>query len=332
MNRESDIREDLLLKDYPKAFTILLLDRTTGGNIYWATDSSKSYGDGYGFYDEITIEKITGEHSDLLKPRAAKSKEEQELRTKGKAEVFTPSWICNKQNNLVDAAFFDGKNPFNEELDLHDNTHTWKVITNKIPFPTVSGRSWHDYVLSNRLEITCGEAPYLTSRYDTTTGEFIDVHERIGILDRKLRVVSENISDEKNDNNVRQWKIWAVKALQATYGFEWQGDNLLLAREALFYTFIENYQAKWGMLPLPRTANRIAEVISWNIWQMDGLTGGLPGYDVSEKLYECHPMFGETPPRERLCRIMEWGTEGNKSKKEQPHGQETIFNSLRHNK
>ena len=328
MNRESDIIENHLLKDYPEAFALLLRDRTTGGNIYWATDSYESYGEGYGFHDEITIEKITGEHSNLLKPRAAKSKEEQELRTKGKAEVFTPSWICNKQNNLVDAAFFGGSSPFNEEVDLPDNTHTWKVTTDKIPFPTADGRKWCDYVRSNRLEITCGEAPYLTSRYDTTTGEFIDVSNRIGILDRKLRVVSENKAGEKNDNNVRQWKIWAVKALQSTYGFEWQGDNLLLAREAIFYTFIEHYFEQWKAYPLSKTANRIAEVISWNIWQMDGLTGGLPGYDTLEKM-NSFDIYDDINPRQRLCRIMEWDKVGNK--REQLTGQETIFNSLKRN-
>jgi hypothetical protein len=39
------------------------------------------------------------------------------------------------------------------------------------------------------MEISCGEAPYLVSRYDTVSGNIISVDDRIGLLDRKLRVV-----------------------------------------------------------------------------------------------------------------------------------------------
>ena len=52
---------------------------------------------------------------------------------------------------------------------------------------------WKDYINNIVLEITCGEAPYLASRYDTTTGEYIFVNNRIGFLDRKLRIINENI-------------------------------------------------------------------------------------------------------------------------------------------
>lgn len=45
---------------------------------------------------------------------------------------------------------------------------------------------------ARRIEISCGEAPYLVSRYDTVTGEFIELLSRIVLLDRKLRVVTEN--------------------------------------------------------------------------------------------------------------------------------------------
>ena len=35
-------------------------------------------------------------------------------------------------------------------------------------------------------------SPYLVSRYDTTTGESIPIYKRIGLLDRKLRIINEN--------------------------------------------------------------------------------------------------------------------------------------------
>ena len=45
----------------------------------------------------------------------------------------------------------------------------WQVNTEKVKFDTKDG--WKKYVDSKRLEITCGEAPYIVSRYDAATGE-----------------------------------------------------------------------------------------------------------------------------------------------------------------
>lgn len=39
-------------------------------------------------------------------------------------------------------------------------------------------------------------APYLASRYDTVSGAPIPLQARIGLLDRKLRVVNENAKDD----------------------------------------------------------------------------------------------------------------------------------------
>lgn len=184
------------------------------------------------------------------------------------AEVFTPSWICNKQNNLVDNAWFGREGVFNTEVDNPDGSHSWIVNTEPVIFP--ESKTWIEYVNENRLEITCGEAPYLASRYDTVTGESIPVERRIGMLDRKLRIVGENT--ETTD----EWLKAAQAAYMSIYGYEWQGDNLILAREALFYTFIEYYRAKFGTDPLLESLKQIADIISWNLWQMDGLKGVIP--------------------------------------------------------
>ena len=52
---------------------------------------------------------------------------------------------------------------------------------------------WKSYVAEQRMEITCGEAPYLTSRYDTTTGAYIELKNRIGLLDKNELELIENI-------------------------------------------------------------------------------------------------------------------------------------------
>lgn len=268
-----DIKENEIFELSPELLSTLLKDHTLSidteqVNIFWATNNYADLGKGYQYSDQITIKSITGANGDIIVPRSLKTREQQQQRSREMAEVFTPSWICNKQNNLVDNAWFGREGVFNTEIDNSDGTHSWIVNAEPITFP--EGKTWRDYVNENRLEITCGEAPYLVSRYDTVTGEPIPVEHRIGLLDRKLRVVSENTETASD------WLKAAKAAYMSTYGYEWQGDSLILAREALLYTFIDYYYAKFGKEPLLKTLQYIADIISWNIWQMDGLKGVIP--------------------------------------------------------
>ena len=249
----------------PEVLEQLLLDHTTGHNIFWATHDYEQLGEGYQYFDEIRPECINRKNGQIVKPRVLKSKEQQTDRSKDMAEVFTPSWVCNAQNNLVDEAWFGREGVFNIEDSA---SHTWRPNPDRIDFGSM--KTWRDYVRATRMEMTCGEAPYLVSRYDTTTGEPIPLSNRIGLLDRKLRVVSENV------DTTGEWLQWAQVAYKNTYGFEWQGDSLLLAREALLLTFIEYYQAKFGKAPLTQSIKYIAYIVSWNLWQMDGLKGVVP--------------------------------------------------------
>ncbi len=277
-----DIKEDDLLALSAEVLDTLLRDHTTGHNIFWATHDYEALGNGYDYHAPILPELITGEKGMVIRPRVLKTKEEQTDRAKDMAEVFTPSWVCNAQNNLIDESWFGRKDVFNVE-DM--SSHTWVSTKDKITFP--DGKTWKDYVRATRMEFACGEAPYLVSRYDTTTGESIPLQQRIGLLDRKLRVVSENVEISG------EWLEWAQVAYKNIYGFEWQGDNLLLAREALLWTFIENYQTKFGKAPLLKSINYIAYIISWNIWQMDGLKGVVPDscrHGVEEQIMT---LFGE---------------------------------------
>lgn len=263
-----DIKENDIREQYPEVLETLLRDHTTKQNIFWATNNYKIYGDKYAGHAPILPELITGSNGQIIMPRVQKDKELQQSRVRDMAEVFTPSWICNAQNNLIDHAWFGREEVFNKEISNADGSKSWIVNPDKIVFP--EKKTWKHYVRDTRLEMTCGEAPYITSRYDTTTGVFIPVEKRIGLLDRKLRVVSEN-TDKSGD-----WLNAAQEAYKNIYAFEWQGDSLLLAREAILYTFIENYELKFGKKPLLESIRYIAYIISWNVWQMDGLKGVVP--------------------------------------------------------
>ena len=308
MVTDLDVKENALYKSNEQVFKILLKDRTTKKNLIWATDNYALRGKGYQFDDAISIAAVTNHNGNLIKPRVAKSKKEQSVRIKTKAEVFTPSWVCNAQNNLVDNSWFGKEGVFNTETEK-----SWISNCEKVLFP--DGKTWQDYVKENRLEITCGEAPYLVSRYDTVTGEEIPVRDRIGLLDRKLRIVSENIDSEI------EWYEWAEKAFQSIYGYDWQGDNVLLARENLLETFIDYYVEKFEVYPINEYLLKIAEIISWNIWQMDGLKFVVPNSCHKQKPLQMS-LFGEEPEEECLgcktnnpfkhngiyCYVMDWET------------------------
>ncbi len=267
-----DIKENALWHLDNALLNILLKDKSSGGNLIWATDTYSSRGYGFQPQDRITVNLITGMRGNVIKPRVEKSQKEQRQRIKNKAEVFTPSWVCNKQNNLIDNAWFGRENNFNKETEKG-----WETVHDKVVFPSADGKTWQDYVKANRMEITCGEAPYLTSRYDAVTGEFIEYSNRIGLLDRKLRVIDENVTDEQ------EWVKWATVAFQATYGFDFQGDNVLIARENLLCSFIDAYFEKFGVFPIKEYLINIAKILAWNIWQMDGLKFVIP--------YSCKPII-----------------------------------------
>lgn len=269
----ADVQETALAELDKNILLILLKDRSTGKNILWATDDYKDLGIGFAADDEITLPAITGAHGNLIKPRALKSKEEQGARTRNMAEVFTPLWICNKQNNLADNAWFGRENVFNTE-----NGTDWQATEGKIAFPGEDGTDgWRAYIGSKRLEITCGEAPYLASRYDTMTGEIVPLAKRIGLLDRKLRVINERTRNFKDRDRARKrWLELATLAVRSIYGFEWAGDNILLARENLLFTVADYYAAKFGDALDMEMLEHFAEIISWNIWQMDGLKAVVP--------------------------------------------------------
>ena len=277
MGGSIDILENRI-RNYAGLLNILLLNRTMSTkkkthNILWATDSYENHNP----KDEIKIEDITGPNTYVIQPRISKSKEEQKFRTRDKAEVFTPKAIVQEINQQVDWA-----------------SGNWPVTEN----------NWQDYVSENKHEITCGEAPFIVGRYNAVNGrKILELSERVGFLDRKLQTVTKYAKSKED------WIKWVIRAYQASYGYEWQGDNLLLARENLLYTFIDYWNDKFpnNKINLERKVSnekmqlllKIAEIISWNIFQMDGLKYVIPMSCKHEITTEDTPpilaMLGEKP-------------------------------------
>ena len=289
----------------------LLKDRSTSKNIIWATDPPEELQtvmyEPVTDRSQITTQQLGLTHYEVVLPRMMKQTNTQQQRTRKKGEVFSPAWVCNKMNNALDADWFgalgaeESAGQFTVELP-----QGWQTVETPVQFPVCKGRTpaWVQYVQSRRLEVTCGEAPFLASRYDAATGEMIPVARRIGILDRKLRVVSENAATED------EWRKYATHAVQSTYGYEYQGDNLLLARVNLLLTYAEHLQARWQRKPTEEELQPIANIISWNLWQMDGLHLSVPGgkpQPEAEQL-DLFSMFGAAEPQPPTvsCKVKNW--------------------------
>ena len=111
-----------------------------------------------------------------------------------------------------------------------------------------------------------------------------------------------------------------MEALKSIYGYDWQGDNILLARENILYTYIDYYKDKFNKKPSLDLIKQVAEIISWNIWQMDGLKFVIPNSCKNEIIKE-YTLFGEVESKTECsgckngnyknhngiyCKIMNW--------------------------
>ena len=283
--QSSDVKEDSIRTQMPHILDILLLDRTTSSpdkpqNIIWANDNYKELdADSYSATDQIKPELITGLKGSLIMPRALKTIAVQKKRTKSKAEVFTPTWMVKKQNDAVDSEYRD------DDLE------------------TYTRRKW--------LEIACGEAPYMATRYEMETGSLIPLTGRVGFLDRKLARINEEIADKA------EWQRLVELAYKSSYGFEWSGDSLLIARENLLYTYRDYYLAKWGEAPIYGLFENIAIIISYNVFQMDGLTYTIPLSEKKEQVQVHQLALFDSDGTEQFewrivpgkrVRIMNWDT------------------------
>lgn len=201
---------------------------------------------GYDPKSSIQVEQIIS--GDVIKPRVLKSQEDQKSRTDSKAEVYTPIEIIKKMNDSVDT-----DEPLNEV-----------------------------YIKRKVLEVTCGEAPYLVSRYDVSTGKMIPLSERQGLLDRKMR----RINSIPTTTDLETWKVCTIYALQAVYGYEWQGDSLLLARENVLYDVIDWFEDRFKKAISTQMMEEFANIISYNLLQMDGVTMCIPYSDTPAKVMD----------------------------------------------
>lgn len=242
--KDDNLTQKEISKFWNKLFKILLSDKTTNKNIIWATDNYTRYGIHFQENDEIKREYIDGWIETTVQNRVDKDNEIKILRTRKKAEVFTPSWIVKKQVEVAMENF--------EKENIES------------------------FIKTKWLEITCGEAPYMANRYDMISGEYIELNNRSGFIDYKFRKIRE--LDKKT------WLIYAIEIFKNSYGYEYQGDSLLIARKNLLLTFKDYYFEKFQEFPDSNIILKIADIISKNVIQMDGLSYEVPFSNLKDNL------------------------------------------------
>lgn len=181
---------------------------------------------------------------DDVMPRYLKESGEQKSRTASKAEVFTPYCIIKKMNDMVEEGYKG---------------------------------SIEDFIKAKVLEVTCGEAPFLTTRYDAATGEEYAIRDRTGLVDRKLYCIPDFVDEEG-------YVECASVALKSAYGYEWQYDSLFLARRNVLMTTIEHYVDRFGAEPEYDAVSEWATTISYNLIRMDGISMCLPETTIPAKI------------------------------------------------
>lgn len=95
-----------LEKKYPGILGFLSIDRTSSKNIIWTTSNYSRFGKGFMSTDHIPLKYLINHSRQIVKPRILKSKIEQKKKSKDTAEVFTPAWVCNLQNNIINKERF----------------------------------------------------------------------------------------------------------------------------------------------------------------------------------------------------------------------------------
>ena len=200
------------------------------------------------FIHILLQERTTDSNLDIdpntIIPRHMKTLLDQKSRTKAKAEVFTPVSVVKKMNDAFDINYIIG---------------------------------YEDYIDRKVLEATCGEAPFLTTRYDVATGQQIPCGDRVGLLDRKLQRIP-------NDIGTDEWLSLAIRSLKATYGYEWQEDSIFLARKNLLLNVIEYYMDRFGESPNQDVIEDWATIISYNIFRMNGVTLCIPETNIKSRV------------------------------------------------
>lgn len=157
----------------------------------------------------------------------------------------------------------------------------------------VTGKSSEEIICMKSFERHCNDAPHTVSLYDESTGDIVMLPFREGLLDRKMALINSLplTHDETN------WKVCTSNALMSSYGYEYRGDHLYMARRNILCDVIDWYEDKFGKDIGVDMMKEFADIISRNFVQMNESRGCIPFTDIKTRI-----MKWSTGEMIELCR------------------------------
>ncbi len=176
----------------------------------------------------------------------------------------------------------------------HIYEHTYPSVTTENP--TI--RALMDSVSTDSIEATIAHlCSYYNRRCDSrhifeVQDWLYDRYSSLGldtVIKHDFKVNKPGFPEETGDNIIGiQWGVTRPEeyVVCGAHYDSWNGDGtdpdtirspgVLIARKNVFLTIDEHYEERWGESLLEKEAAEFANIIVWNIWQMDGLKCVVP--------------------------------------------------------
>ena len=186
----------------------------------------------------------------------------------------------NRKLNSLDAAWFGHEPAFNTE-----SASGWQTLSEPVAFDDPF--HWKKYVIRPVFLFQAGRGQALVFRPFALGAQPMPYEKRMGILDRRLRIISENTREES------EWLRWAESALQSLYGTDSSPLSIFQARLSAIMAVREAYAQRFGAQLPVREEKYMVTTLCWNLFQMDPVTGC--SFPVEEKPAPVQLSLFETP-------------------------------------
>lgn len=250
----------------PDIIDILLKERSFKRNLNFVETIEEFSGD-----DEITCD-IVLQDPPIILPQYMYAYDRKRNSAKKRGAVFTPQFAANNMCEVLCRAILNVPDEENICAQIYpiNETDTREWITDTLP-----PEDCLNLIYKTCLDSCCGEGIFLTQRYHQNSGKPIEIPFRKGLLDRKLHVIKRALEKEEDLHELRFFSLAKI-AFKTTYGFDLLGKSVYLTRKNLLETFVDFYQWIFAKDPENAMVEDIATILSYNIFQMNGLSHKVP--------------------------------------------------------
>lgn len=228
---------------------ILLRDKTTGKPLVFPPDQTSGRPSPF-----LGLEDLYGVQSQKDMPDEA-----EEVQT-------LCSW--NRKLNQLDEVWFQRSGVFNTPT-----AEGWIPAADPVYFEDPF--HWKKYV---NQQIYVPDLDWGAALTFAGTSENLPLNERMGQLDRELRLVNENVRSQQ------EWQKRTSTMLARMLGCAKDPIRLFRARLCVLETCREAFQARFGHLPSARDEKALAHIVARNLFQSEDELNTVPFQEMEETL------------------------------------------------